>query len=93
MLAYLVAIAASIVGLLGSLSTLVLLAAGMANAKPAHLLQGKAMMWGILLMEAASLGLAIWLMVKHRPWPAATVGAFPLVAVIALITILWVIEW
>lgn len=89
----LVAIVASIIGVLASLSTLVMLAAGMANAKPAHLAQGKFMMWSIVAMQVLALAAAIWLMVKHKPWPAAAVGIVPLAAVIVLIVVLVVIEW
>lgn len=89
----LVAIFASIVGLLSSLTTLVMLMAGMANAKPAHLEQGKWMMWGIVLMQVVALGAAIWLMVKHKPWVATVAGIFPLVAVVVLVVVLVKIEW
>ncbi|GJQ31000.1 MAG: hypothetical protein HBSAPP03_28840 [Phycisphaerae bacterium] len=90
---YLLAIVASIVGLLSSLTTLVMLMAGMANAKPAHLQQGKMMMWGIVLMQAIAIAGAVWLMVKHKPWYAAATGIFPLAAVVVLVIVLVWIEW
>lgn len=93
MLQLLTPIAASIIGLLGSLSTLVLLMAGMANAKTAHLQQGKWMMWGIVIVQALSLTAAVWLMVRHKPWHASIAGIFPLIVVVVLIGILVEIEW
>lgn len=93
MLQTLVAILASIVGVLSSLCTLVLFTAGMANAKPAHLQQGKMMMWGIVLVQVVALTAAVWLMVKHKPWLASAAGIAPLVVAVVLIAILVKIEW
>ncbi|MBN8599056.1 MAG: hypothetical protein J0L78_15395 [Planctomycetes bacterium] len=84
---------ASLVGVFSTLCMIVLLAAGLANAKPPQIQQGKWMMWGLLIFQILVLTGAIWLMVKHKPWPAAAVGISPLVVVIALIGILVVTEW
>ncbi|HLO41520.1 MAG TPA: hypothetical protein VK176_10890 [Phycisphaerales bacterium] len=92
-LQFIAAIVASIVGVLSSLTMLILLMAGLANAKPAHLQQGKWMMWGIILVQAISLTAAVWLMVRHRHWHAAIAGVSPLIIVIVLIIILVKIEW
>lgn len=89
----LVAILASIAGLLSSLCMLILFMAGLANAKPAQLQQGKWMMWGIVAVQVVSLAAAVWLMVKHKGWYASAAGIFPLVVVIVLIVILVKIEW
>ena len=89
----LVAIAASIIGMLSSLCMLVLFMAGLANAKPAQLQQGKWMMWGIVAVQVVSLAAAVWLMVKQKGWHASAVGIFPTVVVIVLIVILVKIEW
>lgn len=84
---------ASIVGVLSTLCMIVLLAAGLANAKPAQVQQGKWMMLGLLMLQFTVLAGAIVLMVKQRPWPAAAVGVSPLVVVIVLVTVLVMIEW
>ncbi|MBL8874390.1 MAG: hypothetical protein JNM86_01185 [Phycisphaerae bacterium] len=84
---------ASLVGVFSTLCMIVLLAAGLANAKLPQIQQGKWMMWGLLIFQILVLTGAIWLMVKHKPWPAAAVGISPLVVVIALIVILVVTEW
>lgn len=84
---------ASLVGVFSTLCMIVLLAAGLANAKPAQIQQGKWMMWGLLILQLVVLVGAIVLMVKHKPWPAAAVGISPLVVVIVLIVILVVTEW
>jgi len=89
----LLAILSSAVGVLSSLTMLVLLMAGLANAKEAHIQQGKWMMWGIVAVQAISLAAAIWLMVRHKHWYACAAGITPLVVVIALIVILVRIEW
>ncbi|MBX3380764.1 MAG: hypothetical protein KF805_11785 [Phycisphaeraceae bacterium] len=84
---------ASLVGVFSTLCMIVLLAAGLANAKPAQLQQGKWMMWGLFLLQLVVLVGAIVLMVKHKPWPAAAVGISPLAVVIVLVVILVMIEW
>lgn len=84
---------ASLVGVFSTLCMIVLLAAGLANAKPAQIQQGKWMMWGLLILQLVVLVGAIVLMVKAKPWPAAAVGISPLVVVIVLIVILVVTEW
>ena len=89
----LAAVAALVVGLMSTLSTLVLLMAGLANSKPAQIQQGKWMMWILVLLQIVVLAAAILLMIKHRPWPAAIVGITPLFVVIVLIAILVKIEW
>ena len=89
----LVAILASIAGLLSSLCMLVLFMAGLANAKPAQLQQGKWMMWGIVAVQVLSLAAAVWLMVKHKPWIASAAAITPFVVVVVLIVILVKIEW
>ena len=89
----LVAIVATIVGVISSLCMLVLLMAGLANAKPAQLQQGKWMMWGIVAVQVAALAAAVWLMVRHKPWWASAAGIAPLAVVIVLIVILVKIEW
>jgi hypothetical protein len=88
-----VAILASIVGIISSLGMLILLMAGLANAKPAQLQQGKMMMWGIVLVQVVALVAAVWLMVKHKPWLASATGIAPFVVVVVLIVILVKIEW
>lgn len=93
MLQYLPAILALIVGVLSSLSMIVLLMAGMANANDAHLRQGKRMMLSIALMQLVVIAGCVWLMLVDRPWTASAVGIFPLVAVVVLIVILVKIEW
>jgi uncharacterized membrane protein YfhO len=87
------AVAASIIGGISTLSMLVLLMAGLANAKPAQVQQGKWMMWSLVLLQVVVLAVGIVLMVKHKPWPAAIVGISPLMVVIVLIVILVKIEW
>ena len=84
---------ASIVGVFSTLSMIVLLAAGLANAKPGQVQQGKWMMLGLLILQVAVLAGAIVLMVKQKPWPAAAVGISPLAVVIVLLVILVKIEW
>lgn len=93
MFPYITAILASVTGLLASLSMLVMIAAGLANAKPQQITQGKWMMWSIVAVQVLTLIASIWLMVKHKPWPASIVGIFPLVGVITLIIVLVKIEW
>jgi len=88
-----VSIFASIVGAFSTLSMIVLLAAGLANSKPAQLQQGKWMMLGLLILQLVVLAGAIVLMVKHKPWAAAAVGISPLAVVIVLFVILVMIEW
>lgn len=89
----LVAILASIVGIMSSLGMLILLMAGLANAKPAQLQQGKWMMWGIVAVQVVALTGAVWLMLKHKPWMASAAGITPFVVVVVLIVILVKIEW
>ncbi|MGQ0627181.1 MAG: hypothetical protein ACT4PL_03665 [Phycisphaerales bacterium] len=89
----LVAIVASVLGLLSSLSMLVMLMAGLANAKEGQIQQGKWMMLGIAVLAAGSLGAAIWLIVKHKPWHAAAAGILPMPVVVALFVVLLLIEW
>jgi len=89
----LVAILASIAGVLSSLCMLVLLMAGLANAKPAQLQQGKWMMWGIVAVQVLSLAAAVLLMVRHKLWLASAAGIAPFVVVVVLIVILVKIEW
>lgn len=93
MLQFLLAITSSAVGVLSSLTMLVLLMAGLANAKEDHIRQGKWMMWGIVAVQAISLAAAIWLMVRHKHWHACAAGVMPPVFVIVLIAILVRIEW
>ncbi|MBL0869679.1 MAG: hypothetical protein IBJ18_03785 [Phycisphaerales bacterium] len=93
MLQILPAISASFIGLLSSLGMIVMLMAGMANAKERQLRQGKRMMLAIAVMEVAALAGAVWLMVEDRPWLASAVGIFPLVAVVVLLIVLVKIEW
>lgn len=88
-----VAIVASIIGVLGSLSMLLILALGLANAKPANIQQAKWMALGIGVVQLASLAIAIWLMTRDKHWYAAGAGIFPLFAVIALTIVLVRIEW
>jgi hypothetical protein len=88
-----VAIVASAIGVLSSLTMLVLLAASLANAKPANIQQAKWMALGIGLVQVASLVGAIWLMNRDKHWHAAATGIFPLFAVIALVIVLIRIEW
>lgn len=84
---------ASLVGVLSTLCMIVLLAAGLANAKRGQVQQGKWMMLGLLILQVAVLAGAIVLMVKEKPWPAAAVGISPLAVVIVLLVILVMIEW
>lgn len=93
MIPYIAAILASVTSVLGSLCMLVLLMAGLANAKPAQLTQGKWMMWGIVAVQVLSLAITVWLMLRHKPWPASIVGMSPLVCVITLLIVLVAIEW
>lgn len=93
MLHALVAIITSALGLVGSFGMLVLLMAGMANAKPDHIQQGKAMMWGIAIMQVVCLAGAIWLWTLRRPWHASAAGLAPLLIVAILLTVLVVVEW
>lgn len=93
MIQLLPAIAALFIGVLSSLGMLVLLMAGMANAKEDHLRQGKRMMLAIALMQLVVLVAGVWLMVADRPWIASAVGIFPLMAVVVLVVILVKIEW
>ncbi len=87
------AIVATLVGMLSSLCMLVMLMAGLANAKPSHIQQGKWMMWGIVLVQVAAAILAVWLMVHRRHWSACIAGIVPLVVVVLLVVILVKIEW
>jgi hypothetical protein len=72
---------------------LILLMAGLANAKPAQLQQGKWMMWGIVAVQVVALSAAVLLMLKHKPWMASAAGIAPFVVVVVLIVILVKIEW
>ncbi len=87
------AIVACVIGVLSSLTMLVLLAASLANAKPASIQQAKWMALGIGVVQFASLVGAIWLMNHDKHWYAAATGIFPLFAVIALVIVLIGIEW
>lgn len=72
---------------------LVLFVAGMANAKESHLQQGTMMMWGVVIVQAISLGTAIWLMTRAKYWSASAAGVFPFAVVIVLFIILVKLEW
>lgn len=87
------AIVASAIGVLSSVTMLVLLAASLANAKPANIQQAKWMALGIGLVQLLSLITAIWLMTRDKHWYAAAAGIFPLVAVLTLVIVLVRIEW
>lgn len=93
MLQFILAIISSIIGMLASLCMLVLMMAGMANAKEAHLQQGKWMMWGIVAVQLLSLVGAILLMMQRRHVLASGVGLVPVVVVVTLLIILIQIEW
>jgi cell division protein FtsW (lipid II flippase) len=93
MIPTIVAILASITSVLTSLGTIVMIMAGLANSKPAQLTQGKWMMWSIVAVQAIALAASIWLMMKHKPWPATIVGIIPFVCVVALLVVLVKIEW
>lgn len=51
------------------------------------------MMWGIVAVQVLSLAITVWLMLRHKPWPASIVGMSPLVCVITLLIVLVAIEW
>jgi hypothetical protein len=93
MLQLIAAISASILGVVSSLFTIVFLMAGLANAKPPAIQQGKSMMLGIVIFQAIALIAAIWLMTHRKHWYASVVGISPLVAVIVLIIVLVKLEW
>ena len=93
MLPAIVAILASVTSVLTSLCMLVMIMAGLANAKPAQLEQGKWMMWGIVAVQVLSLAAAVWLMVRHKHWPASIAGIVPFVAVVTLVIVLVKLEW
>jgi hypothetical protein len=93
MIPNIVAILASVTSVLTSLGTIVMIMAGLANAKPGQVEQGKWMMWSIVAVQAIALAASIWLMMKHKPWPATIVGMIPFVCVITLIVVLVKIEW
>lgn len=82
-----------VIGMLSSLSMLVLLMGGLANAKETQIRQGKMMMLGIAVVEAISLAIAVWLMVQRKHGYASIAGAMPLAVVITMIVILVKIEW
>lgn len=93
MLQFVLAIIASLIGMLASLCMLVLMMAGLANANEAHVRQGKWMMWGIVAVQLLSLIAAVWLTVQRKHVAASAVGFVPVVVAITLVVILVKIEW
>ena len=87
------AIAARLIGLLSSLSMLVMLMAGLANSKPPQIQQGKWMGLGILVVQVLSLAAAVWLMTQRRNLHASIAGLVPLACVVVLLIVLVRIEW
>lgn len=81
------------IGLLATLTMLVMLIAGGANSTPAEITQIKWMMIGVALVGLVGLVGGIWGIVAGRPWLGAGFGIAPLVASIALVVVLVKLEW
>lgn len=87
------AVLSNILGVLASLTMIILLLVSAANAKPEMLAQIKWMSLSIAGLEVISLGVSIWFLTHQRPWQAAIAGIVPLLAVIVLVIVLVKMEW
>lgn len=87
------AILSMIIGGISSLTMLVMLMAGGANATPAHIRQIKWMMVSVLVVQVLSLVGSIWLLIEQRGWSSCIVGLIPFIYAIVLVTVLVKLEW
>lgn len=92
-MASVLAVLSTIAGCLATLTMLVMLMAGGANASPAHITQIKWMMLGISAVGVAGLVGGIWAVVAGRPWLGAGLGGLPVVVVVVLVVVLVKLEW
>ena len=87
------AILSMIVGILASLTILVMLMAGGANSSEAQIRQIKWMMLSVAVVQVLALAGSIWLLIEHRGGLACAAGILPFVYAVVLVTVLVKLEW
>ena len=87
------AILSMIVGILASLTMLVMLMAGGANSSEAQIRQIKWMMLSVAVVQVLALAGSIWLLIEHRGGLACAAGILPFVYAVVLVTVLVKLEW
>lgn len=76
-----------------TLTFMVMLMAGGANAKPAQITQIKVMLLASAVIGLGCLGGAVWAMIAGRPLTGAWIGAVPAVLCVLVVIVMIKTEW
>lgn len=93
MLATIFTVVSMVIGLVASLTMIVMFLAGSANSDPIALRQMKWMAASVILVQFMALGGSIGLLIVDHRWMACGTGLFPAIFVIILTIVLVRIEW
>jgi len=93
MLPTILSVVAMLIGLVASVTMILMFLFGAANSDPVQIRQMKWMVASVIFVQCLSLGSSIGLLVVERHWLACGAGLFPALYAIVLTTVLVRMEW